>query len=91
MTEERRDIDFRRLNLLGKIVYAGGAAARAVGTGVDRVLNHVADVVVHSEKAFREGLDDNVDEARIVKEEKRRGPRGPGTGKSDSKKADTPD
>ncbi len=71
MTEERRDIDFRRLNLLGKLVYAGGAAARAVGTGVDRVLNHVADVVVQSEKAFRDGLDENVDDARILKEEKR--------------------
>jgi hypothetical protein len=70
MNEERRDIDFSRLNLLGKIVYVGGAAARAVGDGVDRVLNHVADVVAHSEKAFREGLDENIEDARILEERK---------------------
>ena len=72
MSDERRDIDFSRLNLLGKIVYVGGAAARAVGDGVDRVINHVADVVAHSEKAFREGLDDNIEDAKILDERKQR-------------------
>lgn len=64
----RREIDFGRLNVLGKIVFVGGAAARAVGGGIDRVVRHVADVVVQSEKAFRQGRDENVEDARILEE-----------------------
>ena len=68
MSEPRRDIDFRRLNLLGKLVYVGGAAARAVTEGVDRAIGHVADIVAESERAFREGADPNVEDAKIIEE-----------------------
>jgi hypothetical protein len=69
---ERRNIEFSRLNVLGKIIFVGGAAARVVSGGIDRVLNHVADIVVESEKAFREGKDDNIEDARILEERKSR-------------------
>lgn len=76
--KDRPDIEFSRLNVLGKLVYVGGAAARVVSGGIDRVLNHVADVVVETEKAFKEGRDENIEDARILEERKERGePRPP--------------
>lgn len=81
MSEPRRDIDFRRLNLLGKLVYVGGAAARAVTEGVDRAIGHVADIVAESERAFREGADPNIEDAKIIDERREARSKAPRTDK----------
>ena len=66
---EERLVEFERLNALGKLAFLGGVAARAA-TGTLRVAaRRAANICADSEKAFREGRDPNIDDARIVSEE----------------------
>lgn len=67
-----RDIDYERLNLLGKTVFLTGAAVHYTTRMIDRVLEHTAGVVAETEKAFRQGLDPNIDEAKVLEETERR-------------------
>ena len=65
---EKRIVEYERLNPLGKAVFLGGAAARLLGQSIEFVLERAVDVVVEAEKAFKEGLDPNVEDAKIIEE-----------------------
>lgn len=66
---EDRHIEYEELNLLGKAVLIGGVAVRAAAGAIDATVRRAADVYVDAEKAFREGLDPNIDDAKILKED----------------------
>ena len=66
--QEDRIVEFERLNLLGKTVFFTGAAARFTADVLEKAIDRAADIVVESERAFREGRDPNVDDAKILDE-----------------------
>ncbi|GIV61629.1 hypothetical protein GQ464_001750 [Rhodocaloribacter litoris] len=70
-----RLIEFERLNALGKAVWLGGFAVRLLGNAVEAVLDRAADVVVEAERAFRQGLDPDIEEAKILEEYREERPR----------------
>ncbi len=65
---EKRIVEFERLNPLGKAVFLGGAMARLLGQSIEFVLERTVDLVVEAENAFREGLDPNIEDAKILEE-----------------------
>lgn len=65
---ERRIVEFDRLNLLGKAVYVTGNVTRVVGGILDFVVDRAADLIGEAERAFREALDDTVEDAKILDE-----------------------
>ncbi|NNE36024.1 MAG: hypothetical protein HKN13_12345 [Rhodothermales bacterium] len=69
---KRRPVRLENPTILGKLVGIGTTAAKVVGGGVDLLLNTVADIVVDAEKAFKDGMDPNVDDAKIISESERR-------------------
>ena len=73
---ESRLVQFDRLNPLGKAVFLTGTAVRATAGLIDYTLRKAADVAVDAERAFKQGLDANVEEAKILGEEEREGGKG---------------
>ena len=71
MSDERREVEFEKLNVLGKTVYLTGAASRMAAEALDSALRRAADLAVDTERAFRQGLDDSVDDAKIIAERRR--------------------
>ena len=65
----QREVDFDRLNLLGKAVFITGSAFRIIGSVLESVVETVSGVVNEAEKAFKSGLDPNVDDAKILDEQ----------------------
>ena len=63
-----RLVRFEQLNLLGKSVFLAGAAVRVTANLIDVTLGRAADIVVEAEKAFQQGLDPNVEDAKILEE-----------------------
>lgn len=66
--EERRIAD---LNLLGRAVYLAGQTVRVTADLLDSVIVLAADAYRDAERAFRQGLDPNVDDADIIEERAR--------------------
>lgn len=64
-----RIVEFDRLNLLGKAIYAGGAVVRLTANAIDLAIDRTTDIFTEAERAFRQGADPNVDEARIIEEQ----------------------
>lgn len=74
--QERRVVDFERLTLIGKAAFLGGSAVRLAAQAIDGVIGRTADLVAEAEKAFRQGLDPNIEDAKILEErDERRRPR----------------
>jgi len=71
MSDERREVDFNKLNLLGKTVYLTGAASRVAADAVDKAVHRAVDLAIETERAFRKGLDDTVEDAKIIAERRR--------------------
>lgn len=73
--EESRDriIEFERLNLLGKALFVSGAAARVTAGLLEKAVDRAADIVTDSERAFRQGRDANIDDAKVLEEHLRSG------------------
>lgn len=65
---QQRIVEFDRLNLLGKAFFLGGAAVRLTANLIDTVIDRAAGVVAEAERAFREGQDPNVEDAKILEE-----------------------
>lgn len=65
---ERRIVDFDKLNLVGKALFLTGSAVKALASGLDAALNQAADLVVDIERSFKDGLDPNIEEAKIIEE-----------------------
>lgn len=70
----QRLVRFGDLNMLGKAVFIGGAITRVATKAVDSAIKASADIVVEAEKAFKQGLDPNIEDAKILdeSEEKRK-------------------
>ena len=66
--EERQIIEFDRLNLVGKAVFIAGAAVHTTATAIDTMLEKAVDLVLEAERAFKEGLDSTVEDAKILEE-----------------------
>ena len=66
--EERQIIEFDRLNRLGKTVFIAGVAVKTTGAFIDTALEKVVDLVLEAERAFKEGLDAPVENAKILEE-----------------------
>lgn len=65
---ERRIARFEDLNWLGKTIFAGGAAARLTAGLIDKVIDRAVDIVIDAEKAFKEGRDPNVEDAKVLED-----------------------
>lgn len=61
-------VEFERLNLVGKAVFLTGAAVRTTASLIDFVLERAADVFVEAERAYLQGRDPNVDDAKVLRE-----------------------
>ena len=72
MDPEQRIVEFERLNLLGKAFFLGGAAVRLAASAIDVVLDRATDVVADAERAFRQGRDPNIEDAKILEERNER-------------------
>ena len=68
-TNERL-VEFERLNPLGKAVFMGGAAVRFAADVIEVAVNRAAIVYVEAERAFRQGYDANVEDAKVVDEDR---------------------
>ena len=66
--QDDKIIQFEKLNLLGKAVFVGGVLTRVATKVVDSAIKATADIVVEAEKAFRQGPDPNIEEAKILEE-----------------------
>ncbi len=63
-----RIVHFTDLNLLGKAVFVGGVFTRAATKFVESTIKSTVEIVTEAEKAFKQGLDPNVEEAKIIEE-----------------------
>lgn len=57
-----------RLNTLGRAAVLGGGAIRLAANAIDSVIQHAADIVVDAERAFKQGLDPNIEDAKVLEE-----------------------
>lgn len=69
MSDSKRLVEFDRLNLLGKAVFLGGSAVKLAAHAIDTAVRRAADVYVDAEKAFRQELDTDIEDAKILREE----------------------
>ena len=72
MSRPEREIE--RLNTVGRLVWFGGAAARFTADAVERLVDRSAGVLAEADHAFKQGLDPNVEEAKILEEHDREHP-----------------
>ena len=66
---ERREID--ELNWLGKAVYFAGQGVRLTADLIDSVIGIAAEAYGEAERAFKQGLDPRIDDAKILEEKTR--------------------
>ena len=66
--EERRIIEFEKPNWLGKTVFLAGAAVETTAQLLDKALEKAVDLVLETERAFKEGRDSPVEDAKILGE-----------------------
>ena len=69
MNDGERLVEYDRLNLLGKAVFLGGAAVRVAADLIDTAVSRAADIYVEAEKAFKQGYNPDVEDAKILEEE----------------------
>lgn len=67
----RKVVEFERLNSLGKAIYAGGLVAAAAGKVVNYVVDSASHLIDEAERAFRDGLGDDIEDARVIDEDER--------------------
>ena len=66
--DDHNIIKFDDLNLLGKLVYVSGVLTRTASGIVQTAVDATAEIITEAEKAFKEGLDPNVEDAKIIEE-----------------------
>ena len=66
--DEHKIIKFDELNLLGKLVYVSGVLTRTASDIVHTAVEATAEIITETEKAFKQGLDPNVDDANVIDE-----------------------
>lgn len=65
---DRRIVEFDGLNWLGKAVFVGGQLAHAVVWLVDAAVERTSGILGEAERAFRDALEDDVEDAHILDE-----------------------
>jgi hypothetical protein len=68
MDEKRPLVEFERLNWLGKAVYIGGVATHLASRAIEVSVEKASDLWVEAERAFKDGLGDGIEDARIIEE-----------------------
>ena len=66
--EERQIIEYDRLNWLGKTVFIAGVAVNTTANLIDAALGKAVDLALEAERAFKEGLDAPVENAKVLDE-----------------------
>lgn len=66
--DEHKIIKFDELNALGKLVYVSGILSRTATDIVKTAVDATTEIITEAEKAFKEGLDPNIDDANIIDE-----------------------
>ena len=74
--ENKKIVQFENLNLLGKVVYVGGVLSRVTSGFIETAVSATSEIVSEAEKAFKEGLDPNVEDAKIIEEVEEKGKKG---------------
>ena len=64
----QRIVQFENLNLLGKVVYVGGFLSRVATGVVGSAFKATSEIINETEKAFKDGMDPNIEEAKIIDE-----------------------
>ena len=67
-SDQDRIIRFNQLNMLGKAVFVSGLFTRAATKMVESTIKATVDIVTEAEKAFKQGRDPNIEEAKIIEE-----------------------
>lgn len=69
---ERREVEYDRLNPIGKAIYLTGSAVRVASDFLDFTLRTAGTVLTEAERAFREGLSEedgeDISDARVLNE-----------------------
>ena len=71
--QDRRMIEFEHLNLLGKAVFLTGAAVHVTAQLIDQALEKAVDLTLEAERAFIEGRDATIEDAKVLGEWEDRG------------------
>ena len=66
--EEHKIIKFEDLNILGKLVFVSGVVTRSASSLVKAAVDATSEIIAETEKAFKDGLDSNIDDAKIIDE-----------------------
>lgn len=72
---EHRDVEFNRLNPVGKAIFLTGSVVRVASDFLEFTLRTAGTVLTEAERAFREGLaedDDDISDARVLSESRER-------------------
>lgn len=65
---DKRLVEFGKLNLFGKAIFVTGTTFRFVGDLLNSVVETVGGILSEAERAFVEGTKPDIDEAKIVDE-----------------------
>ncbi len=74
----KREVEFDKLNWVGKTIFLTGQVARAAEAVVETIVDQATSLVGAAGRAFIDGLDEDIDEAKILEEHaaaKKRSPR----------------
>ena len=67
---DNRMVEFNRLNPVGKAVFIAGSAFKTLGALLDFTVGAVGSVWTEAEKAFRDELNDDVEDANVIREDR---------------------
>lgn len=59
---------YERLSPLGKARLVAETGIMTASSLLDRAVHYAADFVVHTERAFKQGLDSDIEDAKIIDE-----------------------
>jgi len=67
---DNRLVEFNRLNTVGKAVFIAGSAFKTLGALVDFTVGTIGTVWTEAERALRDELDDGIEDAKIIDEDR---------------------
>jgi len=67
--DEDRIVEFDRLNTVGKAVFVAGSVMKIAGSLLESAFETISGIVSETERAFNQGLDENVEDAKILGDE----------------------
>lgn len=67
---DNRLVEFNRLNPVGKAVFIAGSTFKTLGEILDFTVGAIGTVWTEAEKAFNDEIDDGVEDAKIIDEDR---------------------